>query len=308
MYSCSISDNRTCNPVTVRRSARLATKHQTVHKESNVVASAKPEQTTVKVPWNATDVQNMQDLATFPTYIQLFYKYNLPLGIIPYKCKDIEIENRVSSNKGTDYSIAVSTYCYMLSSRNMINSTTIENMMHIYGLKDCEQYIRDNISPDRPSYDYKNHIIQFEPTSFDIKGAKLHASIPKYNPNEMKEARNADIQPLRKSSFILSMRMFLDKIDLIVANCNRYPSHKEYLEAKLINIQYQYKELLGMQDILIGTNYMRNFTLATESKAFELMDEICGHPKLCPIIASETLFVLRTYISTVRAFMTALED
>lgn len=289
-------------PKPVRRSARLAAKRITAP------TATKPE-AKAKKPWSTEDVQYIQTLSTFPTYRDLFRKYNFPISFINHERGHLTLDSSVTPTmQGTDYATAIRTYCFLMRSRTAMNSSLMIRMLTDMGLKDCATYAEANTTTDRPSYDISTHGLQFECTQFDVKGIALFAKAPDYNVVEVKEARKTPLSPLRKSSFITIMRVILDKMDILVANKAKYSSEKEYMDAKVQCTQNLYNQLLSMQDVLVGEDSLRRFTLTSETKAFQIIQEICEHPEINPVLAAETLYVLRSYIVMTRALMKALED
>lgn len=290
----------------LRRSSRLAKKPRKNY--AGFESNSEEEYKTPKQPWKTKDVQNVLDRAS-PTYRELFRKYNLPLSLINHQRDHMNLESKLTANMhGTDYAEAIRAYCFFFKGRLNMDSTLMFAMLNANGLKDCATFIKTNTVPDKPTYDTKSHRIKFEPTLFDPQGALLYVAPPDFNAAEVKAARKTPLPHLRRSSFISSMRLFLEEMSIIVANKNRYANEKEYLEAKVQIVLNQFSQLLVMQDILAGDESLRRFTLTTESKAFDLIHELCDHPEINPILASETLFVLRSYIVMLRALMTALEE
>lgn len=297
--------------ISLRRSARLAKMPRKNYTETTDSDSEPVQLTTATQPWtaNTETIQDIQTLSTFPTYRELFRKYNLPISFINHERNHLTLESGLSRTmQGTDYAAAIKAYCYFMSARNGMDTTLMHAMVNAMGMKDCAIYAKTDDVPDKPTYDTKTHRIWFEPTLFDPKGVALFAKAPDYNPHEVKDARKTSVAPLRKSSFMSGMRVFLEKMDLIDANRDKYPSDKDYMDAKVQCVQNLYIQILLMQDILVGEDSLRRFTLTTETKAFALIQEICNHREITPVLASETLFVLRSHIVMVRALMTALED
>jgi hypothetical protein len=299
-----------------RYSRRLVAKPRKNYAEESSVPSIsiQPIQripVVVKAPWNTNDVQDVQTLSTFPTYRELFHKYNLPISLIHPERNGLGLDDRIlSTSQETDYEMAVKTFCYLLQNQldtYIFDRKVREFMLRTYGLQDCATYVKTNTAPKKPTYDFKNHRIQFVFTSFDPK-TPLEYSAPSYVKSELEEARKAGVSSMRKASFIAQTKYHLDKMGLIAANKKHYASEKEYIEAKMLCVQEQYKFLLGVLDVLVAPDSMRRFTLTSEAKVFELIREICEHPEVSPIIASETLFVLRTYAITVRTLLSTLED
>lgn len=303
---------------TVRFSKRLAAKPRKTYKEifepkSKPLTSVNPP--VVKEPWNTERVQLSGTLSTFPTYGQLFRKYNFPASLLPTQCLKagpdlyfFTLDTKVVEHGlGTDYGDAVSGYCNLMRQHKHATQNTLVSMLTAYGLKDCAKHMQDNSYPSEPTYDYKHRQILFEPVH-PFETVAYHAPPPEYIPAVVRTQRLACVSALRKLSFVQITRTYLNMTDVIVANKGKYASEEEYLEAKIENSKQLYLRLMEMQDVLACDGSLRTFALTTEFKAFELMDQIAEHTEVCPIKASETLYVLRSFIVIIRALLTALED